>query len=159
MTVSDHAQELSEKTSHLDFVCHHSEYTQSEKNLLGILIEYATKCFNLAARVSEFKEYKDVFQPSSGGTLAKEDVVPILEVIDKFCIYSKPHTIAVNSLLHFQTICDAISALQECGETIAVNCITELMAKECPYGFTWAIEQGLPCSSLVVYIERYTKSK
>lgn len=159
LTVSDHAEDLAKKTRHVEIDCLHSEYTHSEKLLLGILMEYATKCFNLAARVSEFKEYKDVFQPSSGGTLSKEDVVPILEVIDKFSMFSKPHTIAVNSLLHFKAICDAISAVQECGENIAIQRMTELMKRECSHGFHWAMQQDLPCENLVAYIKHFTQGK
>lgn len=151
LPVSHQIQELVEKTSQSDIVCHRVDYTPNEKVLLGVLMEYATKCFNLAARVSEFKEYKDVFQPSSGGVLSKEDIGPVLEVIDKFSILSKPRNKSFNSLLHFQTICEAICALQECGEKLAVDRMMELV--NCSYGFEWAMEQGLPCEELKSYIE------
>lgn len=155
LTVTDNIPELTEKTSQTEMVCYCAEYTRTEENLLGMWMEYATKCFNLAARLSDFKEYKDVFQPSAGGILSKDDIYPILGVIDNLLNSPKLESVnALNSLVHFEIICDCICTLQECGEKVAFDRMVELLQGNCPHGFDWAESQGLPCERIRTYLQQ-----
>lgn len=155
LTVTERIQELQEKTSQAELVCLSTAYTNSEKDLLENLIEYATKCFNQAVRISELKDYKEIFQPSAGTFLSKEDVYPILRVVDNILQQSMPDGDALKSLLHFQIICEAICTLQECGERVALDELLHLIDRRCSHGFDWAQMRGLPCEKLKSYLDHY----
>jgi endoribonuclease Dicer len=155
LTVTENIPELTKKTSQTEMVCYCADYTRIEEDLLALLMEYATKCFNLAARLSDFKEYKDVFQPSAGGVLSKDDIYPILGVIDNLLNSPKSETAnAMNSLVHFEIICDCICTLQECGEKVAFDRMAELVKSDCQHGFDWAESQGLPCEKISAYLQQ-----
>ena len=148
LTVTENVRDLHEKTSRARLVCLCTDYTSTESQLLDVLIEYSTKCFNLAVRVSELKDYKDIFQPPAGALLSSDDIYSISRVIDNILILSRTEGNALNSLLHLQSVCDAVCTLQECGETVALDGLQELLDDGTPHGFDWAETMGLPCSIL-----------
>lgn len=154
LIVTKNAQELEEKTNKAPPDCISTPYTQSETNLKDVLMEYVTKAFNMAVRLSEMKDYKDIFQPSSGGLFSIDDIHPVLRVIDNI-ILSRHESNTLSSLLHFQLICEAVCAIQECGEKVALDQMAELTEEGCPHGFYWAETMGLPCRSLWSYLEQY----
>ena len=156
LVVTDSAQELEEKTRKAPPECITALYTQSEMDLKEFLMEYVTKVFNMAVRLSEMKDYKDIFQPSSGGLFSIDDIHPVLRVIDNILL-SRPESNALNSLLHFRLICEAVCALQECGEKVALDQLAELTEERCPHGFHWAENMGLPCQTLWSYLEQYLR--
>ena len=159
LTVTEWVEELEEKTSKASPECISTSYTHSEKKLMEILMEYITKAFNLAVRLSEMKDYKDIFQPSSGGLFSIDDIHPVLRVIDNI-VCSRPESNALSSLLHFQLVCEAVCALLECGEKIALNHLQELTVEGCPHGFHWAEKMGLDCSKIWMHLEAImTQSK
>ena len=159
LTVTEWVEELEEKTSKASPECISTSYTHSEKKLMEILMEYITKAFNLAVRLSEMKDYKDIFQPSSGGLFSIDDIHPVLRVIDNI-VYSRPESNALSSLLHFQLVCETVCALLECGEKIALNHLQELTVEGCPHGFHWAEKMGLDCSKIWMHLEAImTQSK
>lgn len=147
LNVTHHIKELDDKTNKAPPECVTALCTPSEEELRDALMEYVTKAFNLTVRLSEMKDYKDIFQPSSGGLFSIDDVHPVLRVTDKI-ILSRPDSNALSALLHFQLICEAICALQECGGQVALNQMAELAEEGCPHGFQWAESMGLPSSQL-----------
>ena len=159
LTVIDNIKELEEKTSRAELVCLCTQYTSTESKLLDVLVEYSTKCFNLAVRVSDLKDYKDIFQPPAGAFLSPEDICSILRVIDNLMMVSRSEGNALNALLHLQSVCDAVCTLQDCGETVAMDGLSELMDDGTPHGFAWADTMGLPCSVLRSYLEHLSKGK
>ena len=154
LNVTNSAQELEEKTNKALPECILASYTQSEKDLKEVLVEYVTRAFNITVRLSEMKNYKDIFQPSSGGLFSIDDIHPVLRVIDNI-VLSRPESSALSSLLHFQLICEAVCALQECGEKVALDHLVELAEEGLPHGFQWAEKSGLPSSQLWSYLEQY----
>ena len=154
LNVTNSAQELEEKTKKALPACILASFTQSEKGLKDVLVEYVTKAFNITVRLSEMKNYKDIFQPSSGGLFSIDDIHPVLCVIDNI-VLSRPESSALSSLLHFQLICEAVCALQECGEKVALDHLVELAEEGLPHGFQWAEKNGLPSSQLWSYLEQY----
>lgn len=154
LNVSSCTQELDEKTTKALPECIPASYTQSEEDLKDILVEYVTRAFNMTVRLSEMKDYKDIFQPSSGGLFSIDDIHPVLRVIDNI-VLSRPESNALSALLHFQFICEALCALQECGEQVALEHMTELAEEGCPHGFEWAKNMGLPSEKLCSYLEQY----
>ena len=159
LVVTRNVQELEEKTNRAPPDCILASYTSSEHELMEVLVEYITKAFNMAVRLSEMKDYKDIFQPSSGGLFSIDDIHPVLGVIDNILL-SHPEANALCSLLHFQRICEAVCTLQECGEQIAFYQMAELGNDKCPHGFHWAESVALPCSKVRSYLDHYlTKGK
>ncbi|KAL9960555.1 hypothetical protein ACROYT_G034030 [Oculina patagonica] len=156
LVVTKHVQELEEKTNRAPPECISASYTTSERQLMEVLVEYVTKAFNMAVRLSEMKDYKDIFQPSSGGHFSIDDICPVLRVIDNILL-SRPESNALYSLLHFQQICEAVCTLQECGEQTAIYQIAELADEKCPHGFHWAESVGLPCIKVRSYLEHYLR--
>lgn len=153
LSVTSSVRELEEKTSKASPNCISAPYTQSEMNLKEVLMEYVTKAFNMAVRLSEMKDYKDIFQPSSGGLFSIDDIHPVLRVIDNL-VLSRHESSALSSLLHFQLVCEAVCTLQECGEKVALDQMAELAEDGCPHGFHWAEKMCLPSSQLWSYLER-----
>lgn len=154
LNVSHSMQKLDEKTNKAPPECVTALCTPPEEELRDALMEYVTKAFNLTVRLSEMKDYKDIFQPSSGGLFSIDDVHPVLRVTDKI-ILSRPDSNALSALLHFQIICEAICALQECGRQVALNQMAELAGEGCPHGFQWAESMGLPSSQLCSHFDQY----
>ena len=152
--MSHSMQKLDEKTNKAPPECVTALCTPPEEELRDALMEYVTKAFNLTVRLSEMKDYKDIFQPSSGGLFSIDDVHPVLRVTDKI-ILSRPDSNALSALLHFQIICEAICALQECGRQVALNQMAELAGEGCPHGFQWAESMGLPSSQLCSHFDQY----
>ena len=156
LVATRHVHELEEKTNRAPPDCVSASYTSSERQLIEVLVEYVTKAFNMAVRVSEMKDYKDIFQPSSGGHFSIDDICPVLRVIDNILL-SHPESNALYSLLHFQQICEAVCTLQECGEQTAIHQIAELADEKCPHGFHWAENVGLPCINVRSCLEHYLR--
>lgn len=156
LVVTRNGLELEEKTNRATPDCISASYTTQESNLLEILVKYVTKAFNLTVRLSDMKDFKDIFQPSSGGPFSFDDIYPVLGVIDNILL-SQPESNALNALLHFQLLCEAVCTLQECGEQIALYQMTELAQEACPHGFHWAESMGLPCGEVRAYLERYLR--
>lgn len=152
LVVTKEVQELEEKTNRPPPDCISAAFTSSERQLMEMLVEYVTKAFNMAVRQSEMKDYKDIFQPASGGHFSIDDICPVLGVIDKLLL-SRPEANALFSLKHFQHICEVLCTLQECGEQIAICQMAELTEEKCPYGFHWAENAGLPCTKVKSYLE------
>ena len=157
LTVTECVEELEEKTNKAPPDCITVSYTHSEKELMDVLMEYVTKAFNMAVRLSEMKDYKDIFQPSSGGLFNIDDIHPVLRVIDNIFRSRPESNAALRSLLHFQFVCEAVCTLRECGENIALDQMAELAEEGCPHGFHWAEKMGLSCSNLWLYLEQYTR--
>lgn len=156
LVVTRNVQELEEKTNRATPDCISASYTTYERDLLDILVEYVTKAFNMTVRLSDMKDYKDIFQPSSGGLFSIDDIYPVLGVIDNILL-SKPESNALNALLHFQLLCEAVCTLQECGEQIALYQMAELAEETCPHGFHWAENMSLPCGKVRAYLEHYRR--
>ena len=155
LTVSSRVQELAQRTSQTKIVCLPMDYTPTERDLLDALLEYATKCFNQVVRLSELKNCKEIFQPSAGNLLSKEDIFPILGVIDSILLHSPPDGDAYYSLLHFQVICEAICSLQECGAKVALEVLSCLCGAGSSHGLDWAQMKGLPLNRIRLFLERY----
>jgi len=154
LIVTNNVRELEEKTSRAPPDCISASYANCECELMDVLVEYVTKAFNMAVRLSEMKDYKDIFQPSSGGHFSIDDIYPVLGVIDNILL-SRPESNALYSLLHFQLMCEIVCTLQECGEQIAIYQMAELADEKCPHGFYWAESVGLPCAKVRSYLEHY----
>lgn len=154
LIVTNYVQELEEKTNRAPPDCISASYTNCECELMDVLVEYVTKAFNMAVRLSEMKDYKDIFQPSSGGHFSNDDIYPVLGVIDNILL-SHPESNALHSLMHFQLMCEVVCTLQECGEQIAIYQMAELKDENCPHGFYWAESVGLPCTKVRSYLEHF----
>lgn len=154
LIVTNNVQELEEKTNRAPPDCISASYTNCECELMDVLVEYVTKAFNMAVRLSEMKDYKDIFQPSSGGHFSIDDIYPVLGVIDNILL-SNPESNALHSLLHFQLMCEVVCTLQDCGEQLAIYQMAELADENCPHGFYWAKNVGLPCAKVRSYLEQY----
>ena len=153
VVVEENFRELEEKISRALPVCISTAFTCSERDLMEMLVEYATKVFNVAVRLSELKDYKDIFQPSSGSFLSIDDICPVLRVIDNILVASRPDSNTLSALLHFQLICEAVCTLQECGQTVALNQLVEIASEGCPHGFEWAESMSLPCNRIKSFLE------
>ena len=158
MIVEENINELQNKTTVTAPVCVPVALTRSERELMEILMEYLTKAFNAGVRMSELKEYKDIFQPSSGGLFSSDDIFPVLRVIDNILLQSRPESNALSSLLHFQLLCEAVCTLQECGASVALDQLVELVTEGCPHGFEWAENNGLPCNRIKSSLEEHLRT-
>ncbi|XP_032221944.2 uncharacterized protein LOC116604124 isoform X2 [Nematostella vectensis] len=146
LTVTEETSELDRKARMKQLTCYLAEYTLFEQKFVEALMEYATRCFNLAARVTELKEYKELFQPPAGGTLSSDDVQLLLRVSDNILASAHPDDPPL-PLQHFVAVCECICTLQECGEGVAADQIVALDDVQCAFGFYWADGQGLQSAS------------
>ena len=141
--VSESINELQQDKRAAMLVCVQATLNQKELNMFVLLKAYLNLVFdNLAAQWQPLNSYRELLHSSfQDSKMISDAFVKLIHLTGPPLEKRIPQS-CLKTWRHYLAICEAIFALMECGEDLALELLVNLSREQ--FGFVWANKVGLP---------------